>query len=140
MKDRFSIIGSVSASLGIILYMIALRFWSINDDTYTTLAPIFAKFIAFFYAGGNTEPSFTSEGFTVTEELSINITIIFAVGLAIIAILCSLLAVKNKENMTLSIASLLFGNSIFIFYNIKLAFITLLLTGCYAIFLKHRPV
>jgi hypothetical protein len=138
MTSKFSKFGIILAITGIVLYMTVLRYWSFRDGASLVLAPYYAKILSAFSTAKEIEPSFVSAGFSLTENVSIYMTagIVFSLGLA--AIFLSLKSIRRHEVVTYTVASLLLGNAVFMLYSFKVALVTLVISGIYAVYLKSR--
>jgi hypothetical protein len=50
----------------------------------------------------------------------------------------SLKSIRRHEVVTYTVASLLLGNAVFMLYSFKVALVTLVISGVYAVYLKSR--
>ena len=126
------------AITGIVLYMTVLRYWSFRDGASLVLAPYYAKILSAFSTAKETEPSFVSSGFSLTENVSIYMTAGIGFSLGLAAIFLSLKSIRRHEVVTYTVASLLLGNAVFMLYSFKVALVTLVISGIYAVYLKSR--
>jgi hypothetical protein len=138
MTSKFSKSGIILAITGIVLYMTVLRYWSFRDGASLVLAPYYAKILSAFSTAKEIEPSFVSSGFSLTENVSIYMTASIAFSLGLAAIFLSLKSIRRHEVVTYTVASLLLGNAVFMLYSFKVALVTLVISGIYAVYLKSR--
>lgn len=138
MTSKFSKSGIILAITGIVLYMTVLRYWSFRDGASLVLAPYYAKVLSAFSTAKEIEPSFVASGFSLTENVSIYMTAGIAFSLGLAAIFLSLKSIRRHEVVTYTVASLLLGNTVFMLYSFKVALVTLVISGIYAVYLKSR--
>ncbi len=138
MNNKFSKIGIVIAALGIGIFLVAQHYWRSYDGVNLVIAPYYAWLLSLFSEQVISEPAFTSQGFSLTEDLSIYITagIAFILGLSAIAL--SFVSMYKNEIASYTIAPFLLGNSVFILYSLKIALFILIVLGAYWIYLKSR--
>jgi len=138
MKNKFSKIGIILAALGIGIFLLAQHYWRYYDGVNLVIAPYYAKLLSFFSDPVISEPAFTSNDFSLTEDIAIYITAGIAFVFGALAIVLSFFSMHKNEVVSLSIASLLLGNAVFISFSLKIALFILIVSGAYWVYLKAR--
>ncbi|WLQ12318.1 hypothetical protein O5O45_21565 [Hahella aquimaris] len=129
--------GVILAALGVLLLGVTQYYWSINDQYVTFFAQFYAHILsAFSIAPPVAEPAFITGGFSLTEELAVQINHGIAFSGALAAIFCAFLARRRKESPVYAGASLVFGAGVFILFNLTLGL--LVVTACFLIMLAQK--
>ncbi|WP_431687945.1 hypothetical protein [Hahella sp. NBU794] len=124
--------GVILAALGVLLLGVTQYYWSINDQYVTFFAQFYAHILsAFSIAPPVAEPAFITGGFSLTEELAVQINHGIAFSCALAAIFFALLARRRKESPVYGGAALVFGVSVFILFNLKVGL--LVVTACFLV-------
>ena len=138
MRNKFSKMAVVLALVAGILYLGAYNSWLFNDGTDLTLASYFAGILALFSTVTYPEQTMQAAGFSLTEDISIQIAIGTAFLLAAVAILLSLWAIAQQENSLLFSLAMLLSIGVFTLFDFQLALVLLLASAMMGLYIKNR--
>jgi hypothetical protein len=94
--------------------------------------------LAFFTTDTAPQDMSFSQDFSLTEDVSIQITVGLSALFTVIAIILSAVAYCKNENKTYIISSMLAGVGVFILMSLKLGLVILLIATSIGLYLKTR--
>ncbi|AZZ90368.1 hypothetical protein [Hahella sp. KA22] len=129
--------GVILAALGVLLLGVTQYYWSINEQYDVFFAQFYAHILsAFSIAPPVAEPAFIAGGFSLTEELAVQINYGIAFSCALAAILFAFLARRRQESPVYAGASIVFGIGVSILFSLK--FGLLVIAACFLIMLTRK--